>query len=403
MDTGERALRALAWLAGGILVIVLVGAAAVYFLTQTGRGRERVLELTLDRLGAGIAGRLEIDSIRGNLLTGAMLYGLSLRDEQGVPFVLADSAYLNYDARTLTTPRILIQSAVLYDPEVYVYQLPGDTLWNYQKLFPPGETPGPQRYTLLDRARIVSGEARVDIPWEPEATSPRARRREIAEALADTSPLIVRRVPGGYLRTINLRDLDGTLSDVRFAPGSEAGSYFGIDRLAGTVQFFRTPFRVERMEGALQLVDERVEFRAPVLQFPNSRLDAHGVIRFGERGEDPRYDVVLHGDTVALRDFRWLYPRFPEDAHGQLTLLVETRPEGTLFHAQDMVMRAPGTRVVGDFGMITGDTVRFVDVALEADPLRAATIEQMLPDSLPVRGLHIGSVEIRGPESRIRG
>jgi hypothetical protein len=393
------ALRALAWLAGGILVALVVGGAAVWYLTQTTGGRERVLALTLDRLGGGIAGELTIQRAEGNLLTGAKLYGVSLRDERGEPFVLADSAYLDYDLRTLTTPRIHIEDAVLYSPRIQVYQLPGDTLWNYQALFPPGERPGPQRYTLIDRARVVNADVRVQLPWEPVETSPRARRREIAEALADTSPVMVRRVEGGYLRTINLRGVSGSLGDIRFAPGSEAGSYFGIRELSGTVQFFRTPFRVERVQGELQLVEDRVEINAPLVALPDSRLSATGVITLGERGEDPRYDVTFASDTVALRDLRWLYPRFPRDATGGLSLLVETRPEGTLFLARDMRLSARGTRLRGGFGMIAGDTLRFVDVNLTADPLNVATVEAMLPDSLPIRGLRIGSVDIRGPSS----
>ncbi|MEW5928441.1 MAG: hypothetical protein AB1941_13315 [Gemmatimonadota bacterium] len=401
--SADRALRALAWLLGGMLVVLLVGGAAVWYLTQTAGGRERVLALTLDRLGGGIRGNLVVERATGNLLTGAKLYGVSLRDETGEPFVLADSAFLDYDLRTLATPRIHIERAVLYSPEIYVYQLPGDTLWNYQKLFPPGEKPGPQRYTLVDRAWLIDADVRVRLPWEPVDTAPRARRREIREALADTSPVMVQRVRGGYLRTINLRGVSGALSDVRFAPGTEAGSYFGIDSLFGTVQFFRTPFRVERLEGELQLVENRVEFRAPVLDLPDSRISTAGVVTLGERrGEEPRYDVVFTSDSVALRDLRWLYPRFPRDATGGLSLLVETRADGTLFLARDLRLRAPGTRLTGRFGMIAGDTLRFVDVNLRADPLSVATLEGMLPDSLPVRGLRIGSVEIRGPVPRER-
>ena len=46
--------------------------------------------------------------------------------------------------------------------------------------------------------------------------------------------------------------------------------------------------------------------------------------------------------------------------------------------------------------MILGDTLRFVDVDLTADPVRVSTIEKMLPEGLPVRGLVLGGVDIRG-------
>ncbi|HEX2094286.1 MAG TPA: hypothetical protein VHG28_17925 [Longimicrobiaceae bacterium] len=404
MAANTRVLRYVGWTAAGILFVLTVVILAALILTQTNRGRERILGFTLERLGKGIRGTLVVERIDGNLLTGAKLRGVSLRGENGEPFILADSAYLDYDPRTLTTPRIQIDQAVLYNPEIYVYQLPGDTLWNYQKLFPPGEKPGPERYTLLGRVRLVNASARVELPWEPEeGLTPRQRQREIALALADTSPVVVRRVPGGYLRTITLSGVDGRLSGIRFAPGTRAGSYFGVDSLAGTVRFFRTPFRLERMQGEIQLVENRVEFRAPVVDFADSRVSTLGVITLGRaRGEEPRYDVVFDTDSIALRDLRWLYPRFPRDARGGMSLLVETRPEGTLFRARDFRLRAPGTRVRGEFGMIVGDTVRFVDVNLRADPLRMATVEHMLPDSLPVRGLVISGVEIRGPQRAVR-
>ncbi|HEX7242330.1 MAG TPA: hypothetical protein VF263_18730 [Longimicrobiaceae bacterium] len=401
--TGDaRGLRAVGLVAAGIAFVLVVAALAAFILTQTDTGRRRVLGITLDVLGKGIRGKLSVQRIEGNLLTGAKLHGVALRDDNGDLFLLADSAYLDYDPRTLTTPRIQVDRAVLYNAQVYVWQIPGDTLWNYQKLFPPGKPGGAQRYTLLESVRVVNGMARVQIPWEPEeGLSARQRRREVALALSDTSPYLVHRVGRGYLHTINVTGLHGGLSRVRFAPGSRAGSYFGIDSLAGRVQFFRTPFEVKALRGELELVENRVEFRAPVFNLPNSYVSTFGVITLAERrGGEPKYDVTFNSDSVALRDLRWLYRRFPADASGAVDLTVETRPEGLLFLARDLRMRAPGTRVRGDFGMITGDTVRFVDVNLRAEPLRTSVLEGMLPDSLPVRGLLIGGVEIRGPQAR---
>jgi hypothetical protein len=67
-----------------------------------------------------------------------------------------------------------------------------------------------------------------------------------------------------------------------------------------------------------------------------------------------------------------------------------------MFLARETDITAPGTHLVGDFGMILGDTLRFVDVDLEADPIRVSTIERMLPDGLPVQGLVLGGVTIKG-------
>jgi hypothetical protein len=398
-----RWMRETGWLVGGTVVAFLLAAFALGIFTRTDWGRERVLAFTLKRLGAGINGELVVKRLEGNLLTGAKLHGVVLRSRDGDPFLLADSAYVNYDPRTLTTPRIHLDLLVLYDPEVYVRRLPGDTLWNYQKIF-ADTTERPERITLADRVRVVNGFVRVQLPWEPDrGLSPRERQREIREVLSDSSDLMVKRVPGGILQTVELSRLYGELSRVRFAPGTEVGTYVAVDTLAGRVQYFRTPFQVRGLEGEVTVLPDRVEYRAPRAVVNTTPLSTYGVIRPPETREElTKYDILFRSDSVALRDFRWLYPRFPKDATGRLSLLIETRPEGTLFLARDMRLRAPGTRLTGSFGMITGDTLRFVDVDLRASPLRVATIEEMLPEGMPVRGLRIGEAEIRGTPARPR-
>jgi len=403
-----RALREAAWFLAGLALALTVAAVAVVLVTRTERGREEVLAFTLERLGAGVHGKLDVARLDGDLFTGAKLYGVALRGEDGEPFVLADSAFLNYDLRTLVTPRILIEELVLYDPEVYVTQLPGDTLWNYQKIFArdPNAAPGPERITILDRVRVVNGHLKAQYPFVPdERLSPREQQVEIREALADTSPLLVRRVPGGLLRTVEASGLNGVISQVRFAPGTEKGTYANVERLSGTVKFYRTPFRLREVRGEVAVLQKHVELRAPRLVMNTSPLSAAGTIRFGERrGDSPWYDITFRSDSVALGDLRWLWPRFPREARGSLSLVVETRsPEEVMILARDMRLQAPGTRLTGDFGMIFGgDTLRFVDVELRADPLRVALIEEMLPGGMPVRGLRIGSAELRGASERPR-
>ena len=67
--------------------------------------------------------------------------------------------------------------------------------------------------------------------------------------------------------------------------------------------------------------------------------------------------------------------------------------------ARDVDVRAPGTHLTGRFGMLLGDTLRFVDADLRADPLDVRTVEALLPEGLPVRGLVIGGAEIRSPSA----
>lgn len=397
------------WGLGGLAIGIALAFLLLNLVARTGPGHEFVLRQTLRALGKSIkGGTLVIGRVEGDLFQGARIYGLALRGRDGEPFILADSAHARYNVRTLLAPRIEVDSLVLFNPQVSVRKMPGDSLWNYQEIFadtvaPDTTRPRVERLVVAGFVRLVNARILVEQEWRPDSTlRPAARRRMVAEALADTSPLIVRQVPGGYVRAIHLTGVHGGLSRVRFAPGSARGTRIHVDSLAGNLQFYRTPARIDGMRGVLALFPDRLEFDAPELRFPGSRVSASGVVRtdslpaWVDPPEGPAYDIALRGDTVAFRDFQWIYRRFPSDARGSMSLFIETRPGGTLFLIRDANLSAPGTRIAGSFGMVAGDTLIFTEVNLRARPVRVSLIERMLPDGLPVRGLVLGGAEIRG-------
>lgn len=409
MAKRARLVRLLTWGLGGVALGVLLVLLLLNVVARTDRGREFVLQRTLDALGPNVrGGKLLIERIDGNLFEGAKVYGLRLVDNQGRPFVVADSAFLDYRVTTLLTPRIHIARATLYDPEVYVFKLPGDSLWNYQAIFanPAARDPNRprvERATLLDTIHMVNGLVRIQTPWSPDSTlSPRAQRLAVAEALSDTSLVLIDSVAGGYIRTMNFTRLNGRITRVRFAPGTRTGSRLHVDSLRGTAQIFRDTVRFSQVQAQVALLRAHVELDAPVIALPGSRLSLSGVVRtdsfpeWFDARQAPMYDLAFRSDSVAFRDLQWLYPRFPEEARGRLSLRIEHRPEGMMFLGREIDLRARGTHLVGDFGMILGDTLRFVDVDVEAEPVNTATIERMLPEGLPVQGLRLGGVEIRG-------
>jgi len=408
MARRARVIRGLTWGLGGVAVGVLIVLLLLNVVARTERGHKFVLQLTLEALGKNLNGQLVIDRIDGNLFEGAKVYGLRLVDNEERPFVVADSAYLDYRVTTLLSPRIHITRATLYDPEVYVFKLPGDSLWNYEALFSDTMPPDPnrpriERATIIDTIRMVNGTVRVQTPWAPDSTlSPRAQRAMVAEALSDTALMPVDSVRGGYIRTMNFTRLDGRVTRVRFAPGTTSGSRLHVDSLRGVAQIFRDTVAFRQVQGQVALLPAHVELDAPVLELASSRLSMSGVVRtdsfpaWFDEAEAPMYDIAFRSDSVAFRDLLWLYPRFPEEARGRLSLRIENRPEGLMFLGRGVDVRARGTHVAGDFGMILGDTLRFVDVELEAEPINTATIERMLPEGLPVQGLILGGAEIRG-------
>jgi len=341
MARRARVVRMLTWGLGGVVLGILIVLLVLNVVARTERGHEFVLKRTVDALGNTMdGGKLTIQRIDGNLFEGAKVYGLSLVDLQGRPFLVADSAFLDYKATTLMSPRVHITRATLYDPEVYVFKLPGDTLWNYQAIFADTSRRDPdrpriERATLLDTIRMVNGLVRLQTPWQPDSTlSPRARRAEIADALSDTSLVLIDSVKGGFIRTMNFTRLNGRMTRVRFAPGTTNGSRLHVDSLRGTAQVFRDTVQFRQIQGQVALLRAHVELDAPVIALPGSLLSLSGVVRtdsfpewFDER-KAPMYDLAFRTDSVAFRDLQWLYPRFPNEARGSLSLRIEHRPEG---------------------------------------------------------------------------
>jgi hypothetical protein len=403
---GIFAARSRFWLLTGALIGFSAALLVVLVLTQTRWGHEQVLGFTLRAASQQLDGTLEIGRLEGNLLTGARLYGVSLRGPGDEPFLRADSAYVEYSLRTIAADEIVFDRIVLFDAEVVLRQMPGDTLWNFDRIFgdtvprPEPLEPAPPRRPLVVRsASVVGTTIVVEMPWEPDPEStPAEQQREVRTALADTSQIIVREAPGGYLRTMRFLDVTADIAQLVSAPDELGGTYLSLERFRGDAQIFRRPLRIEHLEGALSYQNALLRFRIPMAVLPASRLAAEGRIELGQE-DGPRLDITLRGDTVAFADLQPFYDRLPDEGGGSLVLVIETRPDGTLYLARDVDVSAPGTRLRGSFGLILNDAVRFVEVDLVADPLRVTTIEQMLPVELPVVGLHIGGVEIRQPAS----
>ncbi|HEX8245972.1 MAG TPA: hypothetical protein VF541_20830, partial [Longimicrobium sp.] len=427
----SRGVRLLSWALGGLLLGVLLAFLLVNIVARTKPGHQWVLGQTLKALGGSITGgKLVVARIEGNLFEGAKLYGVSLGDRQGRAFILADSAYAKYDVRTLLAPKIVIDSLTLYRPRIWIFRMPGDTVWNYQAIFadtaaPDTTRPHVERSTDMAYVRLVDGYVRVETPFRADTTLPAAeQRRQIRQFLSDSSDVVIRAVRGGYVRTVELQRVNGALTQVRFAPGSELGTRAKIDSLRTHIHFYRKPIVVTHLQGQFALPGQEMsstgyagyrglrtgfaEFDLPVARMPHSKLALSGVVRFDNYpawfnpAQGPMYDIAFRGDSVSFRDFQWLYRRFPSDLGGALNLLIETRPGGIMIDTRNAHLRAPGTRIDGNFGMILGDTLQFVDVNVVSRPVRVSLIERMLPDGLPVRGLVLGGFEIRGNNAPAR-
>jgi hypothetical protein len=380
------------------MAIVLAGVASV---TRTDWGRARILTFTLEKLGGRLNGRLVVEELEGGLLTGARLYRITLDDATGTRLLSADSAYIDYRLPSFFGGDMIIRRLDLYNARLFLRRLPGDSLWNYQHVLldTTRTSTAVGKATLIDRLRVVKGTAEIQIPWAPDTSlTPRQQRRQTTEALADTSVIVVRRAPGGYLRSMAFRMDTANASQLTVAPDERGGIYVRILSGAGEANLYRgEPLRIRAIQGQLTMRDGVVRYEVPTVTLPASRLETEGTVDVREGA--PRYDVLMNGDSVALADLRWLFPRYPTSGRASFRVAVETRPEGLFVRMRDLRLVAPGTDVTGAFGLVMGDSVIFTDLNLKAQPVDIPTVQRFLPTDIPVRGLHLGGVEVHSPAS----
>ncbi|HEX6938727.1 MAG TPA: translocation/assembly module TamB domain-containing protein [Longimicrobiales bacterium] len=389
----NRTIRFAGYIFLGLVLGLGVFVGALYVLTQTEFGLERVRRFALDQLGRQAQGELSVARIESaGLFGGVVLYDVRLDDPLGFPFVRADSIRLRYRWRNLIRGQVVFDRLVAYGPEVYITRLPGDTLWNYERVF-PDTTPdvdGEDRFILIDRATIVDGLAVIRTPWTPD---------EPVDEPGDTARLILEEIPGyGTVRVYRFEDVDAVLPRVLWESPVEEGKLFRVSRLSTRGYIWDTPFQLEDLEGDVTLRDSLLAFDVDHFRLPDTRGSAIGRMIL----DDGRfYDVRIVGDKVDFADLQWLYPPLPDSGYGELVFRIQSQPGGILWLAQDAYIRAPGTVLRGDFGIVTGDSLYFTQVALRASPIDLELIADVLPVELPVEGLMVGTVVVEGPISSL--
>jgi hypothetical protein len=383
----SRRWRLAGYIAIGMATGLIFAASAIFIITRTEWGMERARRYIVSWLDDRIDGELRLGTISGpGLLRGVVIRDFAIVDPRGRPFLSTDSLELAYHWRTLLAGRILLERVVLHRPTLVIERLPGDTLWNYEHVFGTGSPDDPRERSLIifDDARIRNGTAFIRTPFEPDGPV----------APEDTARIMVEAAPGGLVRTMRFEDINARLNRVIWESPIEKGRLFDVHSLQARGYVWRDPFIIDNARGTLTTRDSIIAFDFPEVSLPRSHAGMLGRIVMRSGPND--IDVRVESRRLVFRDLGWLTPHLPEDGGGSLVLRIQSQPDGILWLAEDARLQAPGTRIAGSFGVVTGDTLYFTRVDLRASPLDVRTIEQILPGGLPVDGLLIGTVEVRG-------
>ncbi|HUP88004.1 MAG TPA: translocation/assembly module TamB [Longimicrobiales bacterium] len=380
----KRAGKTLVWIIAGIAAGLAIAAFVLLFITRTDFGMERARGYALDFLADRVDGTVKIGRVTGRgLLGGVTVHGFSIVDKRGRQFMNADSLVLSYNWRTFLRGEVIIDHSIAYGTHLSFEQLPGDSIWNFQRVFPDRDKPGAKkqrRLILLNDLRFLNASAIVRRPLQQPATE-----RDVLED-----------VPGGTVAVMRFDSLYGTLSRVIWESPTEEGKLIDIRSLTGRGFVWREPMHVTDARGTVTLRDTIVSFDIPDFRMRSSNGSMVGRVIM-EKGRN-YYDIRVDSRSFTFTDVQWLYPRMPNSGGGSGTIRIQSqRPKGVLWLATNARLVAPGTRVAGSFGVVTGaDSLYFTNVDLRASPLNLQLIQSMLPNKLPINGLLVGTVELKG-------
>ncbi|MEO6526118.1 MAG: translocation/assembly module TamB domain-containing protein [Gemmatimonadaceae bacterium] len=398
----ERLLR-LAIVLGVLLVLALTG---VWVFSNTEFGRERIRRYALGSLSGSTHGIVRIGAIRGDLLRGATLTGISITDSAGRPFLKADSLSGRYTVRSFLSKRIEIRDLVLYRPDIVIEKLPNARDWNYRILWPaskptPDDTvPGFGSWMRFDNARVIDGHLTVRSVWTPRTGLAAGVRDSIVkDALAGGSRLMIAQAPGGYQKVIELQHLDGQFPVVRLADPEFKNRLLEVSGLRMLALPFRPPAaQVTAMAGRFEFNDDSLWWKNAHANMPKSVMRGDGtyVISNG----DMRLSVA--GEPAAFNDFRWLYPHTPATGGGTLALGVQWRGATQDYVMRNADLRTEGAHILGDLGATMTDTVFFHDANLRFTGVTTKLIKEIVPSIKPPReGVLEGRAKFSGTAKRL--
>lgn len=398
--TAARVLRRVAeTIVGVVVTIVVLAALAIWILSATPWGHEKVRQVALSTLHGMVHGQVTIGRITGNLLSGITIHDFAIRDSTGAPFLAADELSARYAIWPLIHRKIELRDVRVVRP-VIVLDRPPSGLWNYQRIFPRSAPKGPQApgwgsWLRFTNATVLDGHLVVRTPWEPSGKlPPAARDSAIREALRGRSRLVIVPAPGGYQKVVELRQVYTKLPLLQLA---DPAFKYRVAQVA-SLQMLALPFRppaadVRDMQGRFLFNNDSLFWHGVDARLPASHITGDGAYVFNTADMWLR----LHGAPAALADLRWLYPRLPSRGEGRLDFNLKWVGEIQDYYAYNANVVSGPTHITGSFGFTLSDTFAIHDTKLRFANVDTRLVEELIPGfRSPRRGTFTGNATVSG-------
>jgi len=402
----NRTRRAVKALLAFVVGPVLVGAIVVLVLAITPWGNERVRRILVSQANQRLTGELSVAGLRGNLLSGATLTNVQLIDSLKHPVFAARRVKVHYGLLAALRREIVIKSLELDTPLVVLDKRPG-AQWNFQSLMRPSTTPKdttrrsapPQ----LSNITILHGRFVYRRPWRPDSTlGAAARDSAVAKALDPTARRRTMRVPGGYQRVLDYRDIDARLPVVTIAHGTQPTAV-QIGALSMIAEPYRPPsIDVRSLIGTLYASKDSLWWRGAHMLMPGSKVSGDGTIGFHRAG----FSLDLTGTPVALADLRWLDPKLSTTGGGKLRYRMRLHGDTAEYAINDADLQYGDASLAGNASIArvksTGQPAELLvrGADLTVAHLSTAIIHELLPSlKLARTGTLDGHVVVSGAPS----
>ncbi|MGH9422423.1 MAG: hypothetical protein ACRD3J_20770, partial [Thermoanaerobaculia bacterium] len=253
-------------LLAGLVVVALLLVAAVYIVSNTDWGRERIRRYVVNLIQSNSHGIVHIGSVTGNLLHGVTLHDVVITDSAHAPFVKADEIWANYSLLTLRSKKLQFSHVKLVRPVVVIDRQPGGK-WNYDRIFPrdtttsTGKKPnGWGTWIRFSDVTVVDGDLAVRSPWNPDESLTALQKNDaIRRALGPEGRLAVVQVRGGYQKVSSFHKINALFPLVRLEDPAYKSRLIDVAALKMIAEPFRPPVAdVRGLTGTFEFTGDSV-------------------------------------------------------------------------------------------------------------------------------------------------
>ena len=380
------------------LVLVIIG---VVVLNGTYYGRERVRRLALDAVRDIVHGEVIVGRIDGNLLDRFDLVDVSILDEDGQPFLIADRIRVRVALAPLLSKRIIVRSLELDRPVVTLTRLARGR-WNYQRIFASGDSIAGEvklgfgSWIDLHGITIRNGTLFVHQPYPGDEAVRQTVGDSAARALARETRLRIERVGSTLRQTMEFRDINARIPRLVASDPDSTAIGFRVRQLSMEATPLQAPdVVVKNMEGDVRITEDTVSLRDVDLHLPSSRFE--GALTYHVSAGDVELD--LKSDTLDFADIQTLYPDLPDKGGGRLDLKATIRDTATSeYEFTNARLAVADSRVSGRFGMaVNPNMLELRETDLRFTRFTTELVESLVPGlQVKIPGAFTGRARLSG-------